>query len=480
MRSTTLPGAGEASSDASASFAQLPSIDRLLNEPALVALVARRGQPLVKRAAQDELAARRTALREGRAIEGELTGAVARRVAQLTAPRLRRVINLSGTVIHTNLGRALLADEAIDAAADAMRGYVALEYDVASGERGDRDDLIEELLHDLTGAEAATVVNNNAAAVLLVLKALAAKKEVVISRGELIEIGGAFRLPDIMKAAGCKLVEVGTTNRTHARDFEQAIGARTALVLKAHTSNYAITGFTAAVDEAELARIAHACGVPFAIDLGAGALIDLAQFGLPKEPRPQDAFAAGADVVTFSGDKLLGGPQAGIVVGRRELIAKVKKDPLKRALRCSKLTLAALEATLRIYVSAFRLPARLPTLALLARPQDDIRAACARVQGALAQWAGAAFEVSIADCASQIGSGSQPVERLPSSALVVRGKGKTSGRALNQLARRLRDLPTPVIGRVHADALWLDCRTLRADDEGELLRQLAAGVSGGK
>jgi L-seryl-tRNA(Ser) seleniumtransferase len=302
----------------------------------------------------------------------------------------------------------------------------------------------------------------------------------VISRGELIEIGGAFRLPDIMKAAGCKLVEVGTTNRTHARDFEQAIGARTALVLKAHTSNYAITGFTAAVDEAELARIAHACGVPFAIDLGAGALIDLAQFGLPKEPRPQDAFAAGADVVTFSGDKLLGGPQAGIVVGRRELIAKVKKDPLKRALRCSKLTLAALEATLRIYASAFRLPARLPTLALLARPQDDIRAACARVQGALAQWAGAAFEVSIADCASQIGSGSQPVERLPSSALVVRGKGKTSGRALNQLARRLRDLPTPVIGRVHADALWLDCRTLRADDEGELLRQLAAGVSGGK
>jgi L-seryl-tRNA(Ser) seleniumtransferase len=295
---------------------------------------------------------------------------------------------------------------------------------------------------------------------------------VLISRGELIEIGGAFRMPDLMKAAGCKLVEVGTTNRTHPRDFADAIGPATALVLKAHASNYAVTGFTSAVSESELAAIAHAKNVPFAVDLGSGALVDLSAYGLPKEPLPQEILAAGADIVMFSGDKLLGGPQAGLIVGRRDLITRIKKDPLKRALRVSKLTLAALEATLRIYASAFRLPERLPTLALLTRGAQDIRAACERVLPALSRFAGADFTASVAPCASQIGSGAQPVERLASFAVVLTpASTKASGRKLDVLVKRLRALPVPVLGRLQDNALWMDLRCLR--DESALCALLA-------
>jgi L-seryl-tRNA(Ser) seleniumtransferase len=474
-----LPGAGEASGKSvHDALARLPSIDRLLNLPALAALAAERGTALVKRAAQDELAEQRERARAGAAVPAPdgLATAIAARVAALSAPRLRRVINLTGTVIHTNLGRALLADEAIDAVAAAMRSYTALEYDLDVGSRGDRDDVVEQLLLDLTGAEAVTVVNNNAAAVVLGLAALAAKKDVLISRGELIEIGGAFRMPDIMKTAGCRLVEVGTTNRTHPRDFESALaesGVRAGLVMKAHWSNYAITGFTAAVDDATLAQIAHKHGVPYLVDLGAGALIDLSKHGLPREPLPQESLAAGADVVTFSGDKLLGGPQCGILVGTKVAIARIKKHPLKRALRCSKLTLAALEATLRIYASAHRLPDRLPVLALLTRSEADIRAACERVRPLFARFAGERFAVRIEGCASQIGSGSLPVERLPSAAVVLApASAKGAGRALEALAQRLRALPVPVVGRIGDNALWLDCRTLLPADEVTLAAQL--------
>jgi L-seryl-tRNA(Ser) seleniumtransferase len=462
--STPLPGPGE-------SLARLPAVDRLLNASPLAQLAQSTGTAFVKRAVQQTLAAARTAIQNGATAPSfdTLVADSAARAQQLAAPRLVPVINLTGTVIHTNLGRALLADEAIEAVAAAMRSYVALEFDLAGGSRGDRDDVVEDLLRELTGAEAATVVNNNAGAVVLALAALAARREVLVSRGELIEIGGAFRLPDIMKAAGCKLVEVGTTNRTHPRDYEQTLTPKTALIVKAHWSNYAITGFTASVDDRTLAGIAHRAGLPYMVDLGAGALIDLSQHGLPREPMPQDALAAGADVVSFSGDKLLGGPQAGLIVGTGAAIGKIKKHPLKRALRCSKLTLAALEATLRIYASGHRLPERLPVLALLTRPAEDIRAACERLRPALAAFAGDGYAVTVQACASQIGSGSLPVERLPSYALVLTpSSAKGAGRAVERLAARLRELPTPVIGRIAEQRLWLDCRCLRAQDEAAL------------
>ncbi|HET9024480.1 MAG TPA: L-seryl-tRNA(Sec) selenium transferase [Burkholderiaceae bacterium] len=470
MADLTLPGPGEArrgESDSLAALSGLPSVDRLLSTPVLSAAAQAHGTALTKKATQAALEAARSAVRDGGAVPSldELARDAEHRLRALCAPRLTPVFNLTGTVIHTNLGRALLSDEAIDAVAAAMRGYAALEYDVATGGRGDRDSVVEDLLRELTGAEAATVVNNNAAAVVLTLKALGARREAIISRGELIEIGGAFRMPDIMKAAGCKLVEVGTTNRTHPRDYEAACTARTALIVKAHWSNYAITGFTSVVDDATLARIAHAHGVPYVVDLGSGALIDLTAFGLPHEPLPQRSLADGADVVTFSGDKLLGGPQAGLIVGRKAAIAKVKKDPLKRALRVSKLTLAALEATLRIYASGHRLPERLPTLALLMRTRADVHATCERLAGPLRAALGARFDVTLEECASQIGSGSMPEERLPSTALVVRPCGKASGRVVESVERRLRALPVPVIGRIASNALSLDARCLLPRDE---------------
>lgn len=454
-----------------------PSVDGVLRWPAVDVLIAVHGRALVTESVRDELAARRACGDIGS--DTDIAAGVAARTLALVAPSLRKVFNLTGTVLHTNLGRAPLPPEAIEAMVQVASGASNLEYDLDSGKRGDRDGHIESWLCRLTGAEAATVVNNNAAAVLLTLNTLAMRKEAIVSRGELVEIGGAFRLPDIMARAGCKLVEVGTTNRTHLRDYADAIGPRTALLLKAHTSNYRVEGFTAAVEEARLGALAKEKGLPFVVDLGSGTLVDLARFGLPHEPTPAETLANGAGLVTFSGDKLLGGPQAGIIVGRADLVARIKKNPMKRAMRCDKLTIAALDAVLRLYADPDRLAQRVPAIRLLARGAADIEALAQRVLPVVAHWLEGRAEVDVnvdvAAVQSQIGSGSLPVDLLPSFALRIAPAGgkRASGRTLDRIAAAFRSLPVPVIGRIADGAFLLDLRCL--EEEAEFRALFAVG-----
>ena len=450
-------------------LAAIPSVDRILQDPRLAPAIARHGRPLVLGELRALLAEYRGAMRAGNALpptDDAVALGLLNRLEAVAQPSLRRVFNLTGTVLHTNLGRALLPPAAIEAGAAALAEPSNLEYDLDAGERGERDEHLETLLCRITRAEAATAVNNNAGAVLLALNTLAAGREVLVSRGELVEIGGSFRIPEILEAAGCRLREVGTTNRTHLADYERAIGPATAALLRVHASNYAVVGFTAAPAESELAGLAHARGLPFVTDLGSGSLVDLARWGLPAEPTPMRSLAAGADLVTFSGDKLLGGPQAGLVVGGRELINKLRKNPMKRALRLDKGRIAALESVLRLYLDPERLRERLPTLRLLTRAAGEIAALAERLRPLVQAYVGDKAQVSVAECASQVGSGSLPVDRLPSAALRI----ASSEMKPASIAKALRALPIPVIGRIHDDALWLDLRCL--EDEAAFARQL--------
>jgi L-seryl-tRNA(Ser) seleniumtransferase len=450
-------------------------VDKLLRADELSVAISRFGRETVKEAARDTLMRLRQELVSGSdALEEELQTPqfhnklcldVASLAESRSAQSLVPVFNLTGTVIHTNLGRASLPESAIDAVGTVSRQAINLEYDLAAGSRGDRESHVEEILCQLTGAEAATVVNNNAAAVVLVLTTLAVGRDVLISRGELVEIGGAFRIPEVMGSAGCHLKEIGATNRTHLADYERAIDDDTALLMKVHTSNYEIMGFFKSVAEPEIAALAHQYGLPFVVDLGSGTLIDLTRFGLPREPTVSDSLSQGADLVTFSGDKLLGGPQAGIVAGKRDLIARLKKNPLKRALRVDKLTLAALGSVLHLYRNPSELARTLPILRDLSRSTDEIAAIAEKILPCVVRYVADRADVEIAGCKSQIGSGALPVDLLESVALKITPRAsKGADKQLNELALEFRKLPVPVVGRLHDGSLYFDLRCLHEPD----------------
>jgi L-seryl-tRNA(Ser) seleniumtransferase len=461
----------------STAFKALPSVEKVLQADVLQPLILRIGQTGVKLEARARLSTIRRGIQQNdnaiinwvssQEFFSEFCQQINKQVAQSFAGSLIPVINLTGTVVHTNLGRASLPQEAITAMQVVGSQPVNLEYDLDIGKRGDRDHHLEKCICELTGAEAATVVNNNAAAVLLVLNTLAFEQEVLISRGELVEIGGAFRIPDVMTSANCRLKEIGTTNRTHLRDYEAAINADTGMIMRVHTSNYEIRGFTNSVPAAELSALAASANLPFVSDLGSGTLVDLQQYGLPHEPTVREELEQGADLVTFSGDKLLGGPQAGLIVGKADLVSRIKANPLKRALRIDKLTLAALFEVINLYRDPQRLAQRLPLLVDMTRPVDQIQAQAECLLPIFQKQLQSIAEVAVCACRSQIGSGSLPLDLLASFGLSIKPiaqKGQTDVR-LQQIARAFRRLPRPVIGRIHDGCLILDLRCLQQDSD---------------
>lgn len=448
-----------------ARYSALPSVDQLLKDTRSQTLLSQFGRNTVVSETQNQLAILRGKLRNYKddvsreSLTTALLSAIQASLSELFSLSLRPVHNLTGVILHTNLGRAPYPQTAIDAMVAVSQGACNLEFNLHNGKRGRRDDHVENWICRLTGAEAATTVNNNAAAVLLVLNTLAEKKQVIVSRGELIEIGGSFRIPAIMKKAGCKLREVGTTNRTHLSDYEEAIGKKTSALMKVHTSNYEINGFNHSVSAAELASLARSNDLPLIDDLGSGSLIDLTGFGLPAERTAAEALAEGVDVITFSGDKLLGGPQCGIIAGRRDLIKQIDKNPMKRAMRLDKVTLAALEAVLKLYAKPESIGDELPALKLLSRTAKSIQQTAQELLAALQKQMPDSVQLSIESCESQIGSGALPTKTLASYAVVLRPVNEAEI-STDSLATAFRQLPTPVIGRTHDHALWLDCRAL--------------------
>jgi L-seryl-tRNA(Ser) seleniumtransferase len=449
-------------------YRTLPSVDRLLAEERMRALSAQYAGDAVVALVRDELSAARAAIARGEDAPavGVLVDAIDRRARSALTPSLRPAINATGVIIHTNLGRAPLSDNAIAAMADIARGYSNLEFDLEAGERGSRNAHLEAQLCQLTGAEAAFAVNNNASALLLALSALAQHREVIISRGQLVEIGGGFRIPDVMAESGAFLMEVGTTNRTYLRDYDEAITEQTAALMRVHASNFKVIGFTAHVEIAEMARLAHDRDLLLIDDLGSGCLLDTTRFGLAPEPTPQDSIAAGADIVLFSGDKLLGGPQAGILAGRRELIDRLRRHPLSRALRLDKASIAGLAATLDHYLRDEALE-HVPVWRMIALPVETIGRRAKR--WARAPGGGAA----VVDGRSMVGGGSLPEESLPTKLLAI---GMKSDRSADDIARRLRSFTTPVVARIEHDTVLLDPRTVHPREDRIVIEALKTAL----
>jgi L-seryl-tRNA(Ser) seleniumtransferase len=458
---------------------KLPGIDKLLGCHALTELGESFPHDVLTKAARETVERLRAQILESaedvdasRLDLGQLAAEAAKCAQNLMRPNLRPVINATGTLLHTNLGRAPLAETALQAINETARMYSNLELDLKSGKRGLRHDLVADLLCQLTGAEAAMAVNNNAGAVYLALTALAQGREGVVSRGELVEIGGAFRIPDVMAASGVRLVEVGTTNKTHPRDYLNAISEETGLFLKVHTSNFRVVGFTAQVSGAELVEIARPHGIAVMEDLGSGMLFDLSAYGLPREPTVAEAVAAGIDVVTFSGDKLLGGPQAGIIVGRRELIEKIRAHPMARALRMDKLTLASLEATLRLYLDRERALREVPVLRMLATPAEELEQRCIRLARRARDEIGGGAHIEVVAAPSTVGGGALPTTELPGFAMAVTPREQS----VDALARRLRHGQPAVVARAQDDRLLFNVRTLATDQENDLVTALIAAL----
>lgn len=458
---------------------KLPGIDKLLDYPALTELGESFPHDVLVKAARQTVERLRAEILESaedfdasRLVLVRIAAEAAQCAQNLMKPNLRPVINATGTLLHTNLGRAPLAETALQAITETARMYSNLELDLESGKRGLRHDLVADLLCQLTGAEAAMAVNNNAGAVYLALTALAQGREGVVSRGELVEIGGAFRIPDVMAASGVRLVEVGTTNKTHPRDYHNAITEETGLFLKVHTSNFRVVGFTSQVSGAELVEIARPHGIAVMEDLGSGMLFDLSEYGLPREPTVAEAVAAGIDVVTFSGDKLLGGPQAGIIVGKRELIEKIRSHPMARALRMDKLTLASLEATLRLYLDRERALREVPVLRMLATPAEELEQRCIKLARQAMDQIGGDAHIEVIAAPSTVGGGALPTTELPGFAIAVTPREQS----VDALARRLRHGQPAVVARVQDDRLLFNLRTLATDQENDLVTALKTAL----
>jgi L-seryl-tRNA(Ser) seleniumtransferase len=452
--------------DKNAKLRALPKVDELMGRPDVAALAEAHGRELVLATVRETLDAAREAIKGGGDAPADWAKAVGEQVTGALAPSLRPVVNATGIIVHTNLGRAVLAPEALEAVRAVGGAYSTLEYDVATGQRGSRHTHIEPLLTRLTGAEAAMAVNNNAAAVLIVLACLARRREVIVSRGQLVEIGGSFRIPDIMRESGAKLVEVGATNKTHLDDYRAAITDRTAMLLKVHASNFKITGFTEDVALADLVALGREHSIPVVEDQGSGVLLPLEPYGLPYEPTVSEALEAGADLVTCSGDKLFGGPQAGLIVGKKALVDRLKKHPLARALRIDKMTLAALEATLRLFLDPDTVFRTDPTLRALTITREELRPRCETLAARLREALGAAAEVTVQDDVTHCGGGALPTAEIPTVVVAVALADPT------RVEKRLRAGEPPVVARIKEDRILLDTRTMLPGDEDAVVRAM--------